>query len=183
VSIADGSYEVVVAGNGVVDVRTEPPAGRFRTGPDPAPLLLSGGNTVSGVDLGLGAGTRFDGFPAAAQQVPVNGSTARGTGNVILNAAGDGVVVSLAYNGLSSNATFVRVQGPAPRGAAGPTIFDLPVGGGTSDAFTTGLLAVTPAQAADLADGLWYFNIGSTLLPAGEIRGQIDNALFLDGFE
>jgi len=183
VSIADGSYEIVVAGNGVVDVRAQAQYGRFRTSPDPAPLLLSGGNTIAGVDFALGAGTRFDGFPSAAQQIPVNGSTARGTGNVVLNAAGDGVVISLAYAGLTSNVTFVRVQGPAPRGATGPTIFDLPTTGTTSGSFVTVLLAVTPAQASDVADGLWYFNIGSTLFPAGEIRGQIDNALFVDGFE
>ena len=60
----------------------------------------------------------------------------------------------------------------------------------TIDANVIGLVAqlavrvqMLEAQVAELRAGLWYFNVSSSAAAGGEIRGQIDNSLFRDGFD
>jgi Ca2+-binding RTX toxin-like protein len=125
----------------------------------------------------------FEAFLSGAQEVPPTPSTATGFGTVTLAGPEDQIVVALNYIGLSGNNTLTHIHAAAPRGQNAAPLIDLRVSGATADSFTTNPIAVTPAQVADLKAGRWYFNVHSTVNGGGEIRGQIDNAQLLDGFE
>ncbi|MEP6925510.1 MAG: CHRD domain-containing protein, partial [Pyrinomonadaceae bacterium] len=122
---------------------------------------------------GANATTYFTGTLSSAQEVPTNASTAVGFGRVTLNDAETQITVSLTFSGLSSNQTASHIHGAAPPGANAPVLFNIGSQGATSGTFTALGFAVTPAQVADLKAGLFYFNVHSTNLPGGEIRGQI----------
>jgi Ca2+-binding RTX toxin-like protein len=125
----------------------------------------------------------IEAFLNGAQETPPQASLGKGYGTVTLNGARDAINVFLQYSGLGGNSTLAHIHGPAPRRVAAAPIITLPVSGSSSDSFTLGPIALTPAQLADLRAGLWYFNVHSTVAGNGEIRGQIDNSLFRDGFE
>jgi Ca2+-binding RTX toxin-like protein len=127
----------------------------------------------------------IEAFLSGAQETPPNPSSGRGFGTVTLNAAQDAIAVFLEYSGLSGNNSLLHIHGPAPRGVAAPAIITLPVSGTTSGSFNVGPLAITPTQRDQLKSGLWYFNVHSTAPNStnGEIRGQLDNILFRDGFD
>ena len=70
-----------------------------------------------------------------------------------------------------------HIHGPAAPGANAPVIFDFAgVPNATSGAIPEQTFAITPAQVADLINGLHYFNIHNASFPSGEIRGQIGGA-------
>jgi Ca2+-binding RTX toxin-like protein len=127
----------------------------------------------------------IEAFLSGAQEIPRNPSSGRGHGTVTLNAGQDAILVFLEYSGLAGNNTLVHIHGPAPRGVAAAPIIDLPASGGSSGTFTAGPFPITPAQRSDLRAGRWYFNVHSTApgSAGGEIRGQLDNILFRDGFD
>ena len=108
-----------------------------------------------------------------AQEVPANGSTAKGFGVVTLNDAETQIRYSLTFSGLGSNQTASHIHGPAAIGANAPVLFNVGSTGATSGTFTALTQTVTPAQVQQLKSGLWYFNVHSNDLPNGEIRGQI----------
>ena len=102
------------------------------------------------------------------QAVPANNSTATGVGSVILNDSESQVTVTLNLNNLQNTSYVARIHGPAPRGSNGEVIFTLPAGVSTQS------FSITPAVAANLKAGLWYFNVTTQNFPNGEIRGQIE---------
>jgi hypothetical protein len=100
-----------------------------------------------------------------AQEVPPVTTTATGTGSVIVNAARDGIRYHL--NSMLTP-TMAHIH-KAPGGVSGPVEIPIdPLG-----MAMTGVRTVTAAQLADLARGLWYFNIHTAANTSGEIRGQI----------
>jgi trimeric autotransporter adhesin len=108
------------------------------------------------------------------QEVPANSSTATGFGRVTLNDAETQITVSVYYSGLSAVTTNGHIHGPRAVGVNGPIIFNLaPTAGQTSGSVVNATFAITPTQVADLKAGLHYFNIHTSALPGGEIRGQI----------
>ena len=66
-----------------------------------------------------------------------------------------------------------HIHGPAGPGSEAPVLFNLGSQGATSGTFTNLSAAVSRAQVAQLRAGKWYFDIHSTKLVHGEIRGQI----------
>jgi hypothetical protein len=64
-----------------------------------------------------------------------------------------------------------HIHGPAAVGVLGPILFPLPTGQ-VSD-FE---IALSPGQATDLKNGLWYVNVHSNNFPNGEIRGQLQSS-------
>ena len=76
--------------------------------------------------------------------------------------------LTINYTGLTPTAWHIH-QGAA--GTAGPVIFDL----GTT--FSSGIILKSPALTADqettLKAGLFYVNIHTAAMPAGEIRTQL----------
>jgi hypothetical protein len=70
---------------------------------------------------------------------------------------------------LLSAETSAHIHGPALVGQNAGAIFPLPLGSPKVGAVGP----LTPAQIADLSNGLWYVNIHTQGFPGGEIRGQI----------
>jgi hypothetical protein len=120
------------------------------------------------------AQTHFVANLTGAQEVPPNASTATGFGRVTLNAAQTQITASVYYTGLGSNVTVGHIHGPGAAGANGPVLFNLaPATGVTAGSVVAATFTITPAQVADLAAGLHYFNIHTSGFPGGEIRGQL----------
>jgi|SRR5580658_8054740 hypothetical protein len=77
---------------------------------------------------------------------------------------------TVAYSDLSSPALSADFHGPAPPGEIAPIQVATP--GDLASPFH-GLAKLDDAQARDLMDGRWYFNLHSKRFPAGEIRGPV----------
>jgi hypothetical protein len=98
----------------------------------------------------------------------------KGTGKATLkyDDATKKLTYTITYKGLSGDAVAAHFHGPADAGANGGV--ELPITVGPSP--IKGEATLTDAQAADLAAGKWYVNIHTKGSPAGEIRGQVEEA-------
>lgn len=119
-----------------------------------------------------------------AQEVPAPtipmGFDPSGTGFVTLDLATNEITWDIEYQGLTGDivAPGAHFHGPADFGAtAGVRVF---IAGGTGAPLPQppsgrlmGSAIITPEQAQDLQDGLWYVNIHTALNQSGEIRGQV----------
>lgn len=103
-----------------------------------------------------------------AQEAPPNGSPASGFGCFVLN-PDNTLDYLVSYAGLTGVESAAHIHGPAPIGINAGVVFPFAVGSPKIGTFGP----LTAAQVADLAGGLYYVNIHSTVFPAGEIRGQI----------
>ncbi len=111
---------------------------------------------------------------SGAQEVPPTASIGSGVGTVSLSSDETTLFVDLSFTGLGSNATAAHIHGPAPAGANAGVVFGLTgVPSATSGSIPTQSFAITPTQVAHFKQGLFYFNIHTSNLPDGEIRGQI----------
>jgi Ca2+-binding RTX toxin-like protein len=151
-----------------------------------SPILVAGAAPI--VHTGFEQSTNqqvIEAFLTGAQETPPNPSTGRGYGTVTFNAAQDAILVTLEYTGLLGNNTQVHLHGPAPRRVAASPVIDLPVSGTSNGSFAVGPFPITPTQRSEIKAGRWYFNVHSTApgSSGGEIRGQVDNLMFRDGFE
>lgn len=124
----------------------------------------------------------FDAPLSGAQEVPPNASTATGFFRAALNATETRIVLTVAYDALSSSLTGAHVHGPAAPGSTAPVICALGLPGGTSGFAENLVCPATPTDAANFKAGLLYVNVHSGVFPGGEIRGQID-MVFRNGFE
>lgn len=105
-----------------------------------------------------------------ASEVPPNDG--KGTGTVEANFDTDAKTLTwtISYEGLTGDAAAAHIHGPAAAGAnAGPVV---PIEGSLASPIK-GSATLTDAQAADLAGGMWYFNIHTAQYPDGELRGQL----------
>ena len=76
----------------------------------------------------------------------------------------------VSYDKLSGEPVAAHFHGPAgPKDNADPVV-------DVTAALKDGSVAITDAQAADLAAGKWYLNIHTEKFPGGEIRGQVEKA-------
>jgi hypothetical protein len=119
------------------------------------------------------ADATFSGKLSGAQMVPPNTSKAVGVGTVILNDAETRITISLDFSGLGGNQTAAHIHGPGGPGSEAPVLFNLGSQGATSGTFVNLSAAVSRGQVAQLRAGKWYFDVHSTKLLHGEIRGQI----------
>lgn len=105
-----------------------------------------------------------------ANEVPANDSAGAG----VLEASYDTETMEftwmVTYDGLTGDATAAHFHGPAgPDANAGPVV---PIEGDLASPIE-GSATLTEEQAAQLMDGMWYFNIHTAAHPDGEIRGQL----------
>jgi len=107
-----------------------------------------------------------------AQETPPNNSTAVGRASLVLSPDEKTARVSLTFTGLSSGQTDAHIHGPALPGVSAPPVFPLPLGQLSDFSIT-----LTPAQAQDLKNGLFYVNVHSSNFPTGEIRGQFASSV------
>ena len=107
----------------------------------------------------------------AAQEVPINTSTATGNGFISFDPVTKAFTARLALSGISATGAHIHT---GAIGANGSVLFQL-----TETAAGSGVWAaaagamLTDAQIASLTSVGLYFNAHSAAFPGGEIRGQI----------
>jgi hypothetical protein len=124
--------------------------------------------------LRLRADSIFTATLTGAQENPTTGSTATGSGTVILNAAQDMITVDLSWVGLVGPATAAHIHCCAPPGVSAGVLFPFSgVPAATSGSIPEQTFVITPLEVSELEAGLMYINIHDAAFPGGEIRGQI----------
>ncbi len=109
---------------------------------------------------------------SGAQCVPPVETSGAGTADLTYDPATRIVTWNIAYSGLSSPATMAHFHGPTKTGENGPVVIWLTTKGAPPTSPITGKATLTPEQAKQFTDGLWYVNLHTQSHPAGEIRGQ-----------
>ncbi len=102
-----------------------------------------------------------------SQEVPANGSAATGTATCRLNSATNALSCTGTHN--VANTTAAHIHG-AGVGANGGVVLALTLSPTTVALAPT---VITVPNATTLRAGGFYINIHSTLLPGGEVRGQL----------
>jgi len=115
------------------------------------------------------------------QETPANTSAGTGTFVGTYNDATDSLIYTVTFSGLSANVTAAHFHAAPPGIAAGVLIGRGGFPTGVISGTFTDTLVLTASQEDSLKRGLFYFNIHTTALPAGEIRAQIflQNASFV----
>ncbi|MDB5945615.1 MAG: hypothetical protein JWQ33_641 [Ramlibacter sp.] len=113
----------------------------------------------------------FEATLSPSQEVPATASTATGQAEVQFNENTNLLTWKVTYSGLTGSATAAHIHGPAPVGQNAGVV--IPFTGDLNAQPITGEKAITSAQYADLAAGLYYVNVHSARFPGGEIRGQL----------
>lgn len=106
----------------------------------------------------------------ASTQVPPNDSKGTGALTASYDPASKKLTYTVNYKDLTGPATAAHFHGPADaKSNAGVVV---PVNGAVTSPIK-GEATLTDAQAKDLADGKWYFNVHTAANKGGEIRGQV----------
>lgn len=113
----------------------------------------------------------FEASLSPSQEVPPTASTATGSAEVMFNENTNMLSWKVTYNGLTGAASAAHIHGPAAMGQNAGVV--IPFTGDMNAQPMMGEKAITPAQYADLAAGLYYVNIHTARFPGGEIRGQL----------
>ncbi len=117
--------------------------------------IISLSATIDGAQAGAGNGT---------------GSLGMGSANMTLDDISKEFKWDINWSGLTGEVTSAHFHGAAlPNEDAGVQL-GLDILSGSS----IGNAVLDSSQESDLLDGLWYINIHSTDVPAGEIRGQVN---------
>ena len=103
-----------------------------------------------------------------SQETPASTSTATGSGAATLDTVSNLFSWNISYSGLAAAEVAAHFHAPAQQCVTAGVILALPPGSPK-----IGSTTVTPAQATDIMNGLWYVNIHTTTSPNGEIRGQV----------
>ena len=106
----------------------------------------------------------------AASQVPPNDSKGTGALTATYDPASKKLTYTVNYKDLAGPATAAHFHGPADAKANAGVV--VPVNGAVTSPIK-GEATLTDAQAKDLADGKWYFNVHTAANKGGEIRGQV----------
>ena len=106
-----------------------------------------------------------------SQEVPPNGSTATGSGTMVVDTDANTLAYNITFSGLSAPQTAAHFHGPAAPGVNAGVIFPLTLGSPQ-----IGVWNMTDAQEGWVLGGLVYVNVHTTAFPGGEIRGQVVEA-------
>ena len=106
----------------------------------------------------------------AASEVPAADSKGTGTLQATYDPASKKLTYTVNYKDLTGPATAAHFHGPADAKTNAGVV--VPVTGAVTSP-TKGEATLTDAQAKDLADGKWYFNVHTAANKGGEIRGQV----------
>ena len=113
----------------------------------------------------------FEATMTPSQEVPATTSSASGAAEVQYNENNGMLSWKVTYSGLTGSATAGHIHGPAAMGSNAGVV--IPFTGDLNAQPIMGEKAITAAQYADLAAGLYYVNIHTARFPGGEIRGQL----------
>ena len=103
-------------------------------------------------------------------EVPAVDSKGSGSLNASYDTTSKKLTYTVNYKDLSGPATAAHFHGPADAKTNAAVV--VPVNGAVTSPIK-GEATLTDAQAKDLADGKWYFNIHTAANKGGEIRGQV----------
>ena len=107
--------------------------------------------------------------------MPANGSPAHGVMQGTFDTDTNTLEWSVTYSGLTTAPIGAHFHGPVSYLGLTPEE-NAPIQVGTPGNLASpfhGVAKIDDAQARDLKDGRWYFNVHSKQYPAGEIRGPI----------
>jgi len=107
---------------------------------------------------------------SGASEVPANDSKGTGTVDATYDTVTMKLTWTVTYSGLTGPATAAHFHGPAAVDANAGPVITLP---GNLASPIKGEATLTQAQAADLANRLWYLNVHTAAHAPGEIRGQL----------
>jgi hypothetical protein len=121
---------------------------------------------AGGLAMDGGITTTFTATLIGAQETPATTTTAVGSALFTLSADRTQLSYHVIHNVVGGTASHIHLGGG---GESGPVVYPLtPFGTDMS-----GIINITPADAVNLAQGMFYVNVHSTKYPNGEIRGQI----------
>jgi hypothetical protein len=106
----------------------------------------------------------------ASAEVPPADSKGSGTLQASYDPASKKLTYTVNYKDLTGPATAAHFHGPADAKTNAGVV--VPVNGAVTSPIK-GEATLTDAQAKDLADGKWYFNVHTAANKGGEIRGQV----------
>jgi hypothetical protein len=107
-----------------------------------------------------------------AEEVPPVPGTGFCGATVTLDDVTGAMTVSGSYTGMSSSVIAGHLHGPAAPGFNAGIIVSLTVTGGTAGTLS-GSATLSPANIANMLNGLTYLNLHTTTNPGGEVRGQV----------
>jgi CHRD domain len=110
---------------------------------------------------------------SGAQQAPVVQTNGSGTATLTYDPATRRLTWSVAFSGLSSDATMAHFHGPAAAGKNAGVLIWISKQGTPPATPITGETTLTPEQAQQFMAGDWYINVHTKEHPGGEIRGQV----------
>ncbi len=106
-----------------------------------------------------------------SSEVPPNTSKGHGALKATFDTSTRALKWTVDYSGLTGPATAAHFHGPAPVGQnAGPVI---PIPTDKLASPIEGEQTLSEAQATELMNGKWYFNVHTAKNKGGEIRGQV----------
>jgi hypothetical protein len=110
------------------------------------------------------------------EETPPTGSTAIGSGHIVLDTLANSLAYNITYSGLEGVETGAHIHGAADPGQIGlPRLF-LPAGPSKQ-----GVWNYPASFESDLLAGRFYVNIHTDVYPEGAIRGQIAPVVTLPG--
>jgi hypothetical protein len=136
------------------------------------------GGALALLICGAGARAEILNFQAdltGGREVPPNDSKATGHIDATFDASTNTLTWTCVYSGLSSAPIGAHFHGPVSYvGATSEENAPIQVGtpGSLASPFS-GKATIDATQAQDLKIGRWYFNLHSTKIPSGEIRGPV----------
>jgi hypothetical protein len=141
------------------------PGGEIRGQIIPSPGFVTDAGTPS-------ISNTFSALLSGDQEVPANASQAGGYGTVVFDPVAKTLSGVLVTGNIAGTAAHIHSGMP---GVSGPVV--IPLTGGPAVWTVPAGTVLTDAQIADLAAGMYYFNVHTTALPGGEIRGQLTQQL------
>ena len=125
---------------------------------------------AAGMSVGHAEPVNVHAILKSSMETPPNGSKGAGTLVGTYDAATKTLVYDVMYADLTGPAA-AHFHAPATIGKAAPV--EIPITGPLASPIK-GQVTLTDAQAANLNDGMTYFNIHTAANKAGEIRGQVN---------
>lgn len=118
----------------------------------------------------------ISGTASGAQEVPAVTTTASGTLSGSYDTVSKSLIYSIAWTGLSGDATMAHFHGPALAGEIAPPIETLTIVTNGMAGTATDTITASAVLHAALMAGKVYYNVHTAANPDGEIRGQVNLA-------